>query len=114
LVTRLQAEILDTNFLYWLMNSPLLKAKIGISATGQKVRHTSPQKILENEICLPPLDEQKDIAQALSEADERYCKLTENSDNSIRLLVERRSALISAAVTGQIDVRGLIPDTAAA
>jgi len=56
LVTRLKAEELDTSFLYWLMNSPLLKAKVGVTAAGQKVRHTSPQKILDNEICLPPLE----------------------------------------------------------
>jgi type I restriction enzyme S subunit len=28
----------------------------------------------------------------------------------VEILQERRSALISAAVTGQIDVRGLVPD----
>jgi type I restriction enzyme S subunit len=31
----------------------------------------------------------------------------------IKLLQERRSALISAAVTGQIDVRGLVPEASA-
>jgi type I restriction enzyme S subunit len=114
LVTRLKAEQLDTSFLYWLMNSPVLKAKVGVTAAGQKVRHTSPQKILDNEICLPPLEEQKIIAQALFEAYERCIKLTENACGSIRLLVERRAALISAAVTGQIDVRGLVPEVEAA
>ncbi|MCX5961438.1 MAG: restriction endonuclease subunit S [Cyanobacteria bacterium] len=114
LVTRLKAEELDTSFLYWLMNSPVLKAKVGVTAAGQKVRHTSPQKILDNEICLPPLEEQRIIAQALFEANERCIKLTENACTSIQLLVERRSALISAAVTGQIDVRGLVPEAEAA
>ena len=110
LVTRLKAEQLDTSFLYWLMNSPALKAKVGVTAAGQKVRHTSPQKTLNNEICLPPLEEQRIIAQALFEANERCIKLTENACTSIRLLLERRAALISAAVTGQIDVRGLVPE----
>ena len=114
LVTRLKAEQLDTSFLYWLMNSPVLKAKVRVTAAGQKVRHTSPQKILDNEICLPPLEEQRIIVQALFEANERCIKLTENACTSIRLLVERRSALISAAVTGQIDVRGLVPEAEAA
>jgi len=114
LVTRLKEDKLCANFLYWLMNSPLLKAKVGVTAAGQKVRHTSPQKILDNEACLPPLEEQKVIAQALFEANERCIRLTENAYSSIRLLVERRSALISAAVTGQIDVRGLAPEASAA
>jgi type I restriction enzyme S subunit len=34
--------------------------------------------------------------------------------NAVSLLQERRSALISAAVTGQIDVRGLVPEASAA
>ena len=33
---------------------------------------------------------------------------------AVSLLQERRSALISAAVTGQIDVRGLVPEAVAA
>jgi type I restriction enzyme S subunit len=114
LVARLKSEELGASFLYWLLNSPLLKAKIGVSAVGQKVRHTSPQKILDNEVCLPPVCEQKGIAQYLAEHDEGCDKLVEKVNDSIRLLCERRSALISAAVTGQIDVRGLVPEAEAA
>jgi type I restriction enzyme S subunit len=40
--------------------------------------------------------------------------LKAQSELAIRLLQERRSALISAAVTGQIDVRGLVPEAEAA
>jgi type I restriction enzyme S subunit len=40
--------------------------------------------------------------------------LKAQSEHAIRLLQERRSALISAAVTGQIDVRGLAPEAEAA
>jgi len=41
-------------------------------------------------------------------------RLTEETLRTIALLQERRSALISAAVTGQIDVRGLVPEAEAA
>lgn len=40
--------------------------------------------------------------------------LLDMSNQQIHLLQERRSALISAAVTGQIDVRGLVPEAEAA
>ena len=44
-----------------------------------------------------------------------YCnRLIFNANKATELLLERRSALISAAVTGQIDVRGLVPEVAAA
>jgi type I restriction enzyme S subunit len=40
--------------------------------------------------------------------------LEAESQRTISLLQERRSALISAAVTGQIDVRGLVPEASTA
>jgi type I restriction enzyme S subunit len=40
--------------------------------------------------------------------------MSSSVEESILLLKERRSALISAAVTGQIDVRGLVPEAVAA
>ncbi|MDH4406653.1 MAG: hypothetical protein QE276_11690 [Cyanobium sp. D14.bin.5] len=40
--------------------------------------------------------------------------MTAKASEAIALLKERRSALISAAVTGQIDVRGLVSEAEAA
>ncbi len=40
--------------------------------------------------------------------------LKHSATQAIDMLQERRSALISAAVTGQIDVRGLVPDASVA
>ena len=97
-------EKAEKSFIYWLMNSKTIKEKIGITATGQKVRHTSSQKILSIEICLPPKNEQVDIANFLQSEVSKIAKLSSNSSKAIELLNERRSALISAAVTGQIDV----------
>jgi type I restriction enzyme S subunit len=62
-------------------------------------------------VASPPTQEQTEIADHL----DSYCKsqdlLVEQAECSVRLLQERRSALISSAVTGQIDVRGLVPET---
>jgi type I restriction enzyme S subunit len=44
----------------------------------------------------------------------RLSQLAAESEKNIGLLQERRSALISAAVTGQIDVRGLVPEASTA
>ena len=51
------------------------------------------------------LEEQTSIAEYLKKEFIKWDTLTEAAFNSISLLQERRSALISAAVTGQIDVR---------
>jgi len=54
---------------------------------------------------LPPMDEQKEIADFLAERTCEFDTLTAEAQCAIDLLQERRTALISAAVTGQIDVR---------
>ncbi|WP_018694293.1 restriction endonuclease subunit S [Algicola sagamiensis] len=54
---------------------------------------------------LPPLEEQIEIAEFLGAQEERFQSLFDNTEKAIQLLKERRTALISAAVTGKIDVR---------
>jgi len=54
---------------------------------------------------LPPLAEQRAIVEFLEGATSRLDTLTAEAQRGIDLLQERRTALISAAVTGQIDVR---------
>ena len=64
-------------------------------------------------IPLPPLEEQSDIATFLAREAAKLDGLVTEADQAISLLQERRSALISAAVTGKIDVRGLVRQEAA-
>ncbi|WP_293002429.1 restriction endonuclease subunit S [Nevskia sp.] len=54
---------------------------------------------------LPPVDEQDLILAELDRVITMYAKLVQKVECSIALLKERRSALITAAVTGQIDLR---------
>lgn len=63
--------------------------------------------ILEMAAALPPPNEQADILRVIEGALLGLDALTNEAENAITLLKERRSALISAAVTGQIDVRDL-------
>nr|WP_241696016.1 restriction endonuclease subunit S [Solimonas terrae] len=61
-----------------------------------------------NMTCIvPPLEEQKQIATALDKLTSEVDSLLAEAECAITLLKERRAALISAAVTGQIDVRGI-------
>lgn len=57
---------------------------------------------------LPPVDEQTAILSVLDWVPGRIDALGAQCERVIGLLQERRTALISAAVTGQIDVRGLV------
>lgn len=65
-------------------------------------------------MALPPLEEQKKIVDHLKLLTGRYDELTREAEAAVDLLRERRSALISAAVTGKIDVRGVVPNRAEA
>jgi type I restriction enzyme S subunit len=64
-----------------------------------------PEKFLGLPVFLPPLDEQKSIANEIDRELERIRTLIATTERSIELLREKRAALITAAVTGKIDVR---------
>jgi type I restriction enzyme S subunit len=65
------------------------------------------------QIPVPPIQEQNDIAAFLNTLSEQINTLENESNGAIQLLQEHRSALISAAVTGKIDVRNYNPKEAA-
>jgi type I restriction enzyme, S subunit len=67
----------------------------------------------ELRVPLPPRAEQDAIMERISSHAESCNTLAFKAASAISLLQERRSALISAAVTGQIDVRGLAGSEAA-
>ncbi len=54
---------------------------------------------------LPPLNEQIEIGRFLEDQEEKFTHLVSKTNRSIELLKEKRAALITAAVTGKIDVR---------
>lgn len=57
----------------------------------------------------PPFDEQLEIVNYLDNLLERYNSIELQCKDAIELMKERRTALISAAVTGKIDVRNWKP-----
>jgi type I restriction enzyme S subunit len=65
-------------------------------------------------LALPPLAEQEEIARQVGRKTAAIDELVTSSEAALALLEERRAALISAAVTGKIDVRGLVPQPEAA
>ena len=56
-------------------------------------------------VCLPPQAEQDKILEMITSETSRIDRLAEKTERSIDLLKEHRAALITAAVTGKIDVR---------
>ncbi|BBE49080.1 hypothetical protein RE2895_60110 (plasmid) [Rhodococcus erythropolis] len=63
-------------------------------------------QVLSQRLPLPPLAEQRAIVNFIRERSRTIDALIEKSTDAIAILREYRSALIAAAVTGKIDVRG--------
>lgn len=70
------------------------------------------ESLSDCKIPVPPIDEQEKIYSHAREALEKLDVLLQKSQLTIEFFQERRTALISAAVTGKIDVRDWVaPDT---
>lgn len=75
------------------------------SGRGSNQAALNCELLSEIRLALPPMDEQEEIVRHLVTNGERIDALIERTERSIKFLKERRSALITAAVTGQIDLR---------
>ncbi|HHL2498978.1 TPA: restriction endonuclease subunit S [Yersinia enterocolitica] len=84
-----------------------------IEAAGtRKDPNIGQDNIKEGVILIPPFEEQILINTHINEMHKIYECVISNAFEGINLLQERRTALISAAVTGKIDVRDWVaPDT---
>ena len=59
-------------------------------------------------VVVPPIQEQREIAQHVNRAGKQILTLIAEAEHAIELLLERRTAIISAAVTGKNDIRGVV------
>ena len=64
-------ELLDKRFAYYLISSNMVKRQLSAAAQQTKIRHTSPDKIKDCTVWLPPLPEQKKVGQLLSDIDHK-------------------------------------------
>ena len=104
---------LDSDFLMYYLTTPLFVAHFWPDTTGVSVPHISPDQIASFSIAIPPVSEQQALVEYLDHSLKKLGQLREQAEQAIGLLFERRSALISAAVTGKIDVRGVAEAQAA-
>ena len=97
----------DSAYIVYLLSTPEYLGYIEDVARGGTRDRVSRSMLGNVVLAVPPLAEQRQIVDYIRSNTEVTDLLRANSAESIRLLLERRSALISAAVTGQIDVRQL-------
>lgn len=103
-----------TGFIKLSFESLYLQAQINASSKGATFAEITLDALRRLVFAVPPIGEQAEIASRVNALVNEFAGLISDSQRSAALLQERRSALISAAVTGQIDVRGLVPEAEAA
>ena len=96
-----------TDFMAHIIRSEYSRASLSLNSVGSTMENLSAAIVGKLRIPVPPREEQVQIVDWIRSIASSYQCLANNSVRAIELLQERRSALISAAVTGQIDVREL-------
>jgi type I restriction enzyme S subunit len=101
-------------FLMWQLNADQTYRQGQVDTVGATSPHVNVGTIRNYLLSAPPLEEQQSIAKHLGETAHRLELAMREAADVVSCLNERRAALISAAVTGQIDVRGLPAEQATA
>ena len=112
---RARQERVESQYLVFSLRSANVRFQVEREATGTSasMKKIGQGTIQEFVICLPPLAEQRVVIASINAETAKLDVLTAEAQRAIDLLQERRTALISAAVTGKIDVRGLAESEAA-
>jgi type I restriction enzyme S subunit len=89
------------------LSSDSFLRQVDVSKSGATMQHFGPTHLRQMSIALPPLKEQDAIARVLERTLSAIDQLLAEIEFAISLFKERRLVLITAAVTGKIDVREL-------
>lgn len=96
-----------TRFMYWVLSSKAFIDFIETTKTGTTISHLYQNVFVRFVFPCPNIKEQQSIASFLDRETGKIDALMEKVRLAIEKLKEYRTALISAAVTGKIDVRDI-------
>jgi type I restriction enzyme S subunit len=102
------------SFLKWLLQADSSREQLGVFMTGACQPNFGPSHLARVLVPVPPSDQQRAIADYLDCETAKIDRMVDKVEAVIERLQEYRTALITAAVTGSIDVRGYARRTEAA
>jgi type I restriction enzyme S subunit len=108
-ILRPNREILTSEYLWWLFRSPRIQMQLQLYATSNTQQNISMSDLSSIRLDVPSLDVQVMCVNQLNEVEVWSRNLMGKILKDIDLLVERRKALITSAVTGKLE----IPEVAA-
>lgn len=95
----------DSHWLCYLMNSRVVRYQVEYVQYGAAQEQFNIGHAVDFVVPVPPRDEQEQLVAILDQRLACLDRLARATSRSADLLRERRAALITAAVTGQIDIR---------
>jgi type I restriction enzyme S subunit len=95
----------NSDWLCAAMNIWVGRQQVDLASYGAAQKQFNVADAIDFIFPVPPIKEQNEISKFIDSALERFNSLSVKAQEQIDLLKERRTALISAAVTGKIDVR---------
>ncbi|QQQ77402.1 restriction endonuclease subunit S [Saccharothrix sp. 6-C] len=104
----LRHDLVDTRFVVWVLLSRQTTDYWDREIMGATFRRLNLGTLAKTPIPLPSLEEQRRIAAYLDQQTAKIDMLIAETERFIELARERRAALITAAVTGQTDVREMV------
>ncbi|AYH46618.1 hypothetical protein B6N31_02235 [Dickeya fangzhongdai] len=103
---------LDNYYFKYFIMSSAFQQSLNLYSSGSTAQGIKAERFVYLRKLLPPINEQMEIVGFLDKEISKIDILVEQQFVMLSLLQERRTALISAAVTGKIDVRDWVaPDT---
>ncbi|EOG2576055.1 restriction endonuclease subunit S [Campylobacter upsaliensis] len=94
----------DSLFLSYVLNSDYIKYQKAVISKGEIIIHIYASNLRDLKIPLPPLQEQKEIAEFLDKKCEKINSAIEKTKKQIELVKEYKNTLINEAVCGRIDL----------
>ncbi|HIF9367112.1 restriction endonuclease subunit S [Photobacterium damselae] len=104
---------INSEYLAHFMAVTGFRNQISLAAEGasSSMQNIAKEDYLAINTLLPSLNEQLNIVEYLHLTTDKFDELVNKANTAINLMQERRTALISAAVTGKIDVRNWVAPT---
>jgi type I restriction enzyme S subunit len=91
--------------MFYVMFDAVYQERFSGGVAKATIAHLPAETFRQYKFAYPPFDEQVEIAVFLDKMKSKFEAIEISAQIQIDLLQERRTALISAAVTGKIDVR---------
>jgi type I restriction enzyme S subunit len=98
------ARGIDAQWLYYVLMSTEVRDQIQARVTGATIRGINIWDLKRVRVPVPPESTRSEIAAQLTRLDQERLSLDAKLDRQIALLQEHRQALITAAVTGELEI----------